>query len=201
LEITRRVDQASRQTTEVQNAFAEACRLVDELRAAGNQIGEVALSISQLTSQVNLLALNATIEAARAGEAGRGFAVVAGEVKALAQRTADANAHITERVAAVRAATLACSQALARATDGVQSMAEDQQGIAAAVEEQSASTEEIRVHADAAAQLSQAIVTSVAGVTGAAGRAEKAVKKTDAAASELNGVASALRSTFAPAST
>ncbi|WP_081628467.1 methyl-accepting chemotaxis protein [Novispirillum itersonii] len=62
------------------------------------RVTEVSREIDTIASQTRLLALNATIEAARAGEAGKGFAVVASEVKALAQQTSNATAHIGETV-------------------------------------------------------------------------------------------------------
>ncbi len=61
--------------------------LVDD---SSRRIGDISKLIEGIALQTNILALNAAVEAARAGEQGRGFAVVAGEVRALAQRCADA---------------------------------------------------------------------------------------------------------------
>lgn len=80
----------------------QAISAMADIETSAEQIGQIIGAIDEIAFQTNLLALNAGIEAARAGDSGRGFAVVAQEVRALAQRSADAAREIKTLVATTK---------------------------------------------------------------------------------------------------
>jgi methyl-accepting chemotaxis protein len=124
---------------------------VGELARAAEEIGGVIKLINDIAEQTNLLALNATIEAARAGEAGKGFAVVASEVKSLAEQTAKATEQISAQITAMQSNTKGTVTAMRGVGETIERINEIAGTIAAAVEQQTAATQEISTNASQAA--------------------------------------------------
>ncbi|WP_262690745.1 methyl-accepting chemotaxis protein [Kordiimonas aestuarii] len=162
-EIARQMDMSSRQSQETAEAAGQSEEIMSELTSSSSAIGEIIKLINDIAEQTNLLALNATIEAARAGEAGKGFAVVASEVKSLANQTGKATEQISEQIGAVQAQTERASEAMKSIRRGIKTIAEMASGVASAVEEQRAATDEIARNVQEAATGTQDVSRHVAG--------------------------------------
>lgn len=113
------VDQGLKQISDARGNAQAATQLMEALQEKSRSIHGITAVITEIATRTNLLALNAAIEAARAGEHGRGFAVVAGEVRQLAQRTAEATADIGNKVTAIIAEAERASAGMAVLTDKV----------------------------------------------------------------------------------
>jgi methyl-accepting chemotaxis protein len=152
---------AARQANQMAGAAAEAAKRgggivsqvvvsMGEINAASTKIVEIISVIDGIAFQTNILALNAAVEAARAGEQGRGFAVVAGEVRSLAQRSAQAAREIksligtsTEKVEGGTRLVEEAGVAMKDIVSGVQRVTDIIGEISAAATEQSGGIEQV----------------------------------------------------------
>jgi methyl-accepting chemotaxis protein len=191
---------ASRATTVAAQAVAAAGvtnATVTKLSHSSTEISQVVKAIQAIAAQTNLLALNATIEAARAGAAGKGFAVVAGEVKTLAQQTADATEDITARIYAIQGDAGAAVTAIAEITTVIDQINDIQATIASAVEEQDATTGEMARAITAVATGSTIIAAGIHAVATNAERTTTDATSTQHAADRLAATAHQLRTIVA----
>ena len=200
------VEKAVEAIAETNQLAAELKTNLDRLGQQAEGIGAIMNVITDIADQTNLLALNAAIEAARAGDAGRGFAVVADEVRKLAEKTMNATKEVGEAIAAIQRDTRLnvagmdrAAAAVSRTSDLAGSSGEalreivrlvaltsDQiQAIAAASEEQSASTEgisdvmgQVRASCDETTEGMSQAGKAVERLTTLAGHLRETVRKT-----------------------
>ncbi|MEU2348356.1 methyl-accepting chemotaxis protein [Modestobacter sp. NPDC049651] len=193
-EISQNASEASRVANQAVGVAEETTRMVGKLGDSSQEIAAVVKLINGIAEQTNLLALNATIEAARAGEAGKGFAVVASEVKELAQETARATEDISTRVAAIQADTAGAVEAIGQITSVIAEINDFQSTIAAAVEEQTATTNEMNRNVAEAAGSSRSIAQAITGLASGAQATNDRVLEAQHSAAELSRMSDQLQS-------
>jgi methyl-accepting chemotaxis protein-2 (aspartate sensor receptor) len=152
----------------------EVVATMHEIRESSHRVSDIIKVIDSIAFQTNILALNASVEAARAGEQGRGFAVVAGEVRNLAQRSADASRQIRELIEVSVARVEAGSERADRAGStmgdivaAVQKVSDIMDEIAAASAEQSSGIDQVNLavaQMDEVTQQNAALVQQAAAV-------------------------------------
>jgi methyl-accepting chemotaxis protein len=177
-------------------AVVESARATETVRQLGEssvQIGNVIKLITSIAEQTNLLALNATIEAARAGDAGKGFAVVASEVKDLAQETARATEEIGVQVTAIQNDTGSAVEVIGRISEVIAKINDYQTTIASAVEEQTATTNEMSRSISEVATGSERIATTIAEVSAVGVASSEGVNRTRQASIQVANTAEELR--------
>ncbi len=184
-EMTATVKEIAGQLAKSSTAVKETVQEVNKadgiailLSEATQKIGEIVDVIQNIAGQINLLALNATIESARAGEAGKGFAVVASEVKNLATQTAKSTDEITSHVQSIQEVSRQVVEVLQLVKKSVANVDEYSAAISAAVEEQSATNNEISSSMNKASVGTQQINNDISEVSKASAEASAAAVQT-----------------------
>ncbi|QTE29540.1 methyl-accepting chemotaxis protein [Pengzhenrongella sicca] len=196
-EIAQNANDAAKVATKATGVVAATNSTVTQLGTSSQEIGHVVKTIKSIAEQTNLLALNATIEAARAGEAGKGFAVVAGEVKELARETAQATEEITRRVEAIQVDTSGAVVMMGEISEIIAAINDYQLTIASAVEEQTATTNEMSRSVTEAATGSGEIAGNIAGVASGAASSSEVLAQMGGSVDELARMSADLRERLA----
>ena len=168
-------------------------QLIARLSDSSQQIGDTVVAITAIAQQTNLLALNATIEAARAGESGKGFAVVASEVKDLAQETETATDDITAKVQSIQQDTTAATEAIGQIVEIAGRLGGFQTTIATAVEQQTATTDEMNRTISQSTENSADITANLATISSGAQTTTDGVLDIQSATQELSHLSNDLR--------
>ena len=192
-EITKTTSDSYKMSAAAKKLAQETNDIISNLGDSSMDIGNVIKVISSIAQQTNLLALNATIEAARAGEAGKGFAVVANEVKELAKQTARATNDITDKIENIQGDSRSAVQAIKDITEAIDKVNQYASNIAASVEEQASTTNEVTRVVNESAEGVRQITENIGQVSMAAETTGRDAQKTATSAKELEEVVEQLR--------
>jgi methyl-accepting chemotaxis protein len=192
-EISRNSSDAANISKDTLKRANDTKETMDKLGTASQEIGNVIKVISSIAQQTNLLALNATIEAARAGDAGKGFAVVANEVKELAKQTAKATEDITQRIGSIQGQSQGAVEAIGGIANVIERLNSISMAIAASIEEQTATTNEVSRVVKESSRGVQNIAETVKSVSSAAAESSAGASQTLEAAKSLAVLAAKLR--------
>ena len=196
-EIAKSANEAARVARTAVGVADSTNQTIAKLGESSVEIGKVIKVITSIAQQTNLLALNATIEAARAGEAGKGFAVVANEVKELAKETAKATEEIGQKIEAIQGDSKAAVSAIGEISAIINQINDVSSTIASAVEEQTATTNEIGRNVSEAAKGTTEIARNITGVATAAQNTTDGALQTQKAAVALSEMAQTLQALMA----
>lgn len=191
-EMKASIKEISNSSSKAAQIASEAVYITDDTAAkmavlgkSSDEIGKVVRVINTIAEQTNLLALNATIEAARAGSAGKGFAVVANEVKELAKQTGQATTDIGKKIETIQNNVDVAVTAISRIQTVINTINETTITIASAIEEQTATTDEIARITLQTVNASSCISESLSGVAEEAQNTSETAQDTAQCALEL----------------
>lgn len=160
-EIAKNAQNAMRISGDATASAQKTLTTMNQLSETAKKIGRVVKLIDSIAGQTNMLALNATIEAASAGDAGKGFAVVAGEIKDLAQQTAEANNEIADQIEQIQNYAAQALEHTQAVNTVINQVAEINRAIDLSVEQQSSSADTITIAVEGIANASKESVLNL----------------------------------------
>jgi methyl-accepting chemotaxis protein len=188
---------ANKVAHEAMNKSHDATSVMGRLGTAAKEIGQVTDVIKKIADKTNLLALNATIEAASAGEAGKGFAVVAGEIKELANQSAQSADDIARRIEGIQIGTSEAVTVINDVSDIITKISHSVESISSHVSEQTKASNEIAsnvAQANTGAKRVAAAIGEVAkGTNDVSRNAGDAVRRVGQVADDVNSVSGTAR--------